>query len=71
MFFQSIAFQKTIILFRNEIWPGQKHKLFTTLITITHWVKPAQPSEPILLASTLLMGGGGGLCRATPEEPAY
>ena len=42
--------------FKNEIWQCEKHKLFITVFTTIHWLKPAGPAEPILLTSTSLMG---------------
>ena len=60
-----IASQKTIILFRNEIWLCEKTYFFT-VFTTTHWVKPAWPGEPILLTSTLLME----VQREPPAKPA-
>ena len=43
-----------------------KHKLFVTVFTTTHWIKPDLPGEPILFTSKLVMGA----CRATLAKPA-
>ena len=51
--FLSIAIQKPIVSFWNEIWLCEKHTPFISVFTIINGVKPA---EPILLTSTLLMG---------------
>ena len=43
------------------------HKIFITVFTSIHWVKPAQPVEPILLTSTLLIGGPAGRRRLVQQ----
>ena len=43
-----------------------KNKVFIAVFTTILWVKQAQPAEPILLTSKLLMEA----LRTTPADPA-
>ena len=38
---------KTMVLFRNEIWLGEKAQIFITVFTTNGWVKPVWSAEPI------------------------
>ena len=57
MCFQSIVYQKTIVLFCNDICLYEKTLNFITVFTAFHWAKQAQPATQISLTSILLMGG--------------
>ena len=48
MLFLSISFQKRWFYFETTFGYVKKHKLFITVFTTIHWVKPAWPAEPIV-----------------------
>ena len=56
MLFQTIAFKKGRVLFRNEIWQCPKTVSFISVFATIRWMKAGWPAEPILLTSTLLIG---------------
>ena len=61
-----IILKPILLIFKREMGMFRKHLLCITVLSTTHWLKLAQPAEPIYLTPTLLMGA----LLATPAKPA-